>query len=315
MRKILLLVLLVGGSRLGWAQQTAQYTQYIFNGLGINPAYAGSKGVVNISGLYRTQWTGLEGAPTTQTLSIDGAVAKQRVGLGLQVVNDQIGAQGQKSVYSNVAFRVKLSETSRIALGMAAGATQYYTDGTKLHYNDQNIDPTVPTTKESATMPDVKAGLFFHSERFYVGLSAANIVRFKSKFITTPARHYYFTMGYIFPVGEWFKFKPSILVKQDFKSPVNFDLNAFMLIGDRIWLGGSYRTGTRYFTDSPQDQELQVANAWALASEIYLTEKIKIGYAHDFTLTSLRDYVSHEVSLGFYLYKKAESRTLTIRYF
>lgn len=313
MQKIILLLL---GWFWGWgalAQQQAQYTQYIFNGLGINPAYAGSKGIINANGIYRSQWVGLEGAPTTQTISVDGAIAKQKIGLGLLIVNDQIGAQGHKSVFSNIAFRVNVSETARIALGIAAGASQYYTDGTKLHPNDQNFDPSIPTTKVSTILPDTRAGLFFNTEQFYVGLSAFNLVGFKSKFVATPARHFYLTSGYILPINEWLKFKPSFLIKEDFKSPTNIDLNAFMLIGDRVWLGGSYRTGTKTFKNNYQ--EIDLSNAWALATEIYLTEKIKVGYSHDFTVTSLRQYAGHELSLGFYFFKKEAGRTLTIRYF
>jgi len=313
MRKILLIII-------GWlasygvlAQQNAQYTQYIFNGLGINPAYAGSKGIINANGIYRTQWVGLEGAPTTQTISVDGAIAKQKVGLGLLLINDQIGAQGQKSVLTNTAFRVSISENSRIALGIAAGISEYYTDGTQLHPNDKNYDPTIPTTKVSTVLPDTRAGLFFNTERFYAGFSASNLIRFKNKFIVTPARHFYLTSGYIIPLNDWLTFKPSFLIKEDFKSPMNIDLNAFMLVGDRVWLGGSYRTGTRLFKNNYQN--LDVANAWALAIEIYLTEKIKIGYAHDFTLTNLREYAGNELSLGFYFFRKEEGRTQSIRYF
>ena len=296
-----------------WAQQNAQYTQYIFNGLGINPAYAGSKGIVNANGIYRTQWVGLEGAPSTQTISVDGAVANQRVGLGLLLINDQIGAQGQKSVLTNAAFRVNISENARIALGIAAGVSNYYTDGTKLRPTDQSFDPTIPTTNVSTLLPDTRAGLFFNTERLYIGLSASNLIGFKNKFIATPARHFYLTAGYILLLNDWLKLKPSFLIKEDFKSPMNMDLNAFLLVGDRVWLGGSYRTGTKFFRNNNQD--LDVANAWALSTEIYLTEKVKVGYAHDFTLTSLRNYAGHEVSLGFYFFKKEANRTLSIRYF
>ena len=309
------LLILIGGllSLNSWAQQNAQYTQYIFNGLGINPAYAGSKGITNVNGLYRTQWVGLEGAPTTQTISVDAAVAKQKIGLGLLLTNDQIGAQGQKSVLANTAFRVKIAENARIALGIAAGISQYYTDGTLLRTNNQNYDPTIPTTRISTALPDTKAGLFFNNQRLYVGLSASNLIKFKNTFVATPARHFYLTSGYIIPLNDWLTFKPSFLIKEDFKSPTNIDVNAFMLIGDRIWLGGSYRTGTKSL--KTKEYDLDVSNAWALATEIYLSEKVKVGYAHDFTLTSLREYAGHELSLGFYFFRKEASRTLSIRYF
>jgi type IX secretion system PorP/SprF family membrane protein len=313
MRKILLLFLLMASSPL-LAQQTAHYTQYIFNGLVINPAYAGSKGVLHVSGMYRSQWTGLEGAPTTQTLSVDGAVLKNKVGLGLHVINDQLGAQGQKSAYGSAAFRVSLGPVARLALGLAGGASQIYTDGRKLRPIDNN-DSYIPETYQGYWLPDAKAGLFFNTERFFMGLSAANLIGFRNKFVVTPTRHFYFTTGYVFDLSEMLRFKPSVLLKEDFKSPANLDVNAFLLVGDRLWLGGSYRRGVKLYNQQAYEEGLDSNNAWAMISEVYLSPRIKVGYSYDVTLTSLRSYASHEVSLGFYFYKKEEAKSLTIRYF
>jgi type IX secretion system PorP/SprF family membrane protein len=316
MRRILLLFLLMASSQLR-AQQNAHYTQYIFNGLVINPAYAGSKEVLHVSGMYRSQWAGLEGAPTTQTLSLDGAVLKKKVGLGLHVLNDQLGAQGQKSFYGSTAFRVSLGPAARLALGLAGGASEYYTDGSKLQPIDKINDAYIPTTREGYWLPDAKAGLFFNTERYFMGLSASNLIGFRNKFLVTPTRHYYFTTGYVFDLNETLRFKPSILLKEDFKSPTNLDLNAFLLVGDRLWLGGSYRTGVKLYNQAAYEgeEELGTNNAWAMIAELYLSPRIKVGYSYDVTLTSLRGYASHEVSLGFYFYKKEEAKSLTIRYF
>jgi type IX secretion system PorP/SprF family membrane protein len=313
MRKILLLFLLTVSSQL-LAQQNAQYTQYIFNGLVINPAYAGSKEVLHVSGMYRSQWAGLEGAPTTQTLSVDGAVLKNKVGLGLHVINDQLGAQGQKSVYASSAFRVSLGPSARLALGLAGGASEIYTDGSKLRPVDDN-DTYIPDNYQGYWLPDAKAGLFFNTERFFMGLSAANLIGFRNKFVVTPTRHYYFTTGYVFDLNEMLRFKPSVLLKEDFKSPANLDLNAFLLVGDRLWLGGSYRRGVKLYNQQAYGEGLESDNAWAGIAEMYLSPRVKLGYSYDVTMTSLRDYSSHEVSLGFYFYKKEEAKSLTIRFF
>lgn len=315
MRKILLFWLLISGFGAA-AQQNPQYSQYIFNGLVINPAYAGSKGILNINGMHRNQWVGLAGAPTTQTLSLDAAVLKEKVGLGLHVMNDQIGAQGQKSFYASTAFRVRLGESARLALGIAGGASQYYLDGTQLRPTDPGYDAAIPSGREMSMLPDAKAGLFFNTERFYLGLSASNLVGFKNEFAITPTRHYFLTSGYIFDLSDMIKFKPSFLIKDDLKSTTNLDLNSFFLIGDRIWLGGGYRMGLKYLHQSTaENEDLSMQNAWMGMAEIYFTPKIKIGYAHDITLTGLSSYSTHEVSIGFYFFKKEEARTLTIRYF
>ena len=227
-----------------------------------------------------------------------------------------VGAQGQKSFSGSTAFRVSLGPVARLALGLAGGASEYYTDGGKLRPIDQVNDPNIPNSRQAHWLPDAKAGLFFHTERFFMGLSASNLINFRNRFVVTPSRHYFFTTGYVFNLNEMLRFKPSILLKEDFKSPANLDLNAFLLIGDRLWLGGSYRTGVQlYNQEAYQAEGLESNNAWAMITEVYLTPRVKVGYAYDVTLTSLRSYASHEVSLGFYFYKKEAAKSLTIRHF
>jgi type IX secretion system PorP/SprF family membrane protein len=320
MKKIVSLLVGLGCAWLGFClpaqgQQSAQYTQYAFNSLVINPAYAGSKEVLQVSGLVRSQWKGLKGAPQTQTLSIDGNALNKKLGLGLHLLHDQIGAQGQKSVYLSTAAKVWLSEHAKIALGVAAGATQYYLDGSRLAVN--NPDPSLTFTKESSLQPDAKIGLYYSNRRFFTGLSAANAIGFKNKLMLPPSRHYFLTSGYVFDLSDMLKFKPSFLLKEDFKSPGNLDLNAFILIGDRIWLGSTYRSAVSIFNKEKfRDYELSPKNAWALLTEIYLSPQLKVGYAHDFTTSALNRFGTHELSLGFYFFKNTkEARSVTIRYF
>jgi type IX secretion system PorP/SprF family membrane protein len=297
------------------AQQSAQYTQYAFNSLVINPAYAGSKEVLQVCGLMRSQWTGLEGAPQTQTLSFDASALDRKLGLGLHLLHDQLGAQGQKSVFLSTAIKVWLSDKAKLALGVAAGATQYYLDGTRLDVN--HPDPSLTYAKESHLQPDTKIGLYFKTERFFAGLSAANAFGFKNSLMLAPDRHYFLTSGYVFDLGDMFKFKPSFLLKEDLKSPGNLDLNAFVLIGDRVWVGSTYRTAFDLLTAAKvRQQELSPKSAWALLTEIYMTPQLKVGYAHDFTTTALNRYGTNELSLGFYFFKtRKEARAVTIRYF
>jgi type IX secretion system PorP/SprF family membrane protein len=297
------------------AQQSAQYTQYAFNSLVINPAYAGSKEVLQLSGLMRSQWTGLAGAPRTQTLSLDGNAMNKSLGLGLHLINDKIGAQGQKSIYLSTAAKVWLSGQAKLALGIAGGATQYYLDESQLLVNQP--DPTLSGTRQSQLLPDTKVGLYFNTRQFFTGLSAASVIGFKNKLRQAPDRHYFLTAGYVFDFSDMFKFRPSFLLKEDFKSPGTVDLNAFVLIGDRLWLGSTFRRAVNLFqADAFQPYALRTENAWALLTEIYLSPQVKVGYAHDFTTTALNRYGSHELSLGFYFFKNnREARSVTIRYF
>lgn len=296
------------------AQQAPQYTQYIFNELVINPAYSGSKDIININATYRNQWTGLEGAPTTQTLSVDGPAKDARMGWGFHLINDAIGAQSQTGAYANVAMRINLSRTSQLSLGLAGGVSQYTLDGTKLNAGDDIPDVAIPEDRESQILPDAKIGMFFNTERYYAGLSVANLIPFKDEnnIIATPRRHYFLSTGYMFDLSPNISLKPSFLLKEDFKGPANLDLNAFFLFYSRVWFGGSYRTAIPMFTQVDMD-DIKKRNAWAILAQVYATPKFRIGYSYDVSLTKLRDYSSHEVSLGYSIFKKQNGRTITPR--
>ncbi|MBW7467071.1 type IX secretion system PorP/SprF family membrane protein [Pontibacter aydingkolensis] len=314
LRNKLLLVLLLLSAHVATAQQAPQYTQYIFNELVINPAYAGSKGILNINATYRSQWTGLEGAPITQTLSVDGPTSRSNIGWAGYIVNDKLGAQSQTGVYGNVSVRINLDRYTKLAFGVSAGAAQYTLDGTMLNTGSQTSDAAVPQGRETKILPDAKLGIFFNTERYYAGLTAANLIPFKSEnlIITTPRRHYFLSTGYMFDLGNDMRLKPSILLKEDFHSPTNIDLNTFLLFSDRFWIGGSYRTSAPMFTNTEMKQ-LSKRNAAAALVQVYVTPRMRVGYSYDMSLNALNNYSSHEVSLGYSFFKKHGGRILTPR--
>ncbi|AKD05546.1 hypothetical protein PKOR_05810 [Pontibacter korlensis] len=297
-----------------FAQQAPQYSQYIFNELVVNPAYAGSKEITSINGTYRTQWTGLQGAPTSQTLSVDGPTNNKSLGWGVHLLNDEIGAQSQTSVYGALSTRIRLDRYSDLALGIAAGVSQYVLDGTRLDPGSEMPDQAIPEGRVSQVLPDLKIGAFYNTERFYAGLSVANLVPFKDSKteIATPRRHYFLSSGYVFDLSRNVRLKPSVLVKEDFRSPTAVDLNSFVLLFDRLWLGASYRTALPMFTDQ-QMKELDKRNAVVLIAQVYATQKLRIGYSYDISLNKFRNYSSHEVSVGYYFLKKKYGRILTPR--
>jgi type IX secretion system PorP/SprF family membrane protein len=317
MRKlgVLLVVLLLAGK--GYAQQAPQYTQYIFNELIINPAYAGSKEIMNVNLTHRSQWVGIEGAPTTQTFSLDGSSKNGRLGYGLNAMNDALGAQRQTGVHGNLAVRLQMSETARLALGFAAGMMQHTLDGTKLNTGNQRPDLALNPQRVSELLPDFKIGAFFNTERFYTGLSVANLLNTKGDEmeVTTPNRHYFLSAGYVMDLSSTLIFKPSFLVKDDFNSPTSLDLNAFFLLGERIWLGGSYRTAVQVHSNYSDEYGLDRRNAWAAIAQLYVTPKLRLGYSYDVSLNALRQHASHEISLGYSFFKKQDTRMLTPRYF
>lgn len=296
------------------AQYKPQYTQYIFNGLVINPAYAGSKNVLHLNAFHRTQWTGLEGAPNTQSFSVDGVTKSNRIGIGVQAVNDRIGAQRRTSASLNSAVKLNVSESGVLSLGIAVGASQFRVDRNKLITTDPD-DPTIDNAETNMINPDLKVGMYFHTDRFFLGISATDLIGTKRKITFNSERSYYLTAGYVFDLGEHLKFKPSFLMKENFHGPTNLDLNAFLLIENRIWLGGTYRTAANIFKNNFEATDLANKDAISAIGEVFLSPKIRLGYSYDFTLTQLSDYSTHEFSLGVLLFKKAETKMLTPQYF
>ncbi|MBC5993838.1 PorP/SprF family type IX secretion system membrane protein [Pontibacter cellulosilyticus] len=305
---LLALLLAFGAS----AQQNPQYSQYIFNSMNINPAYTGSKGVLNFNAFHRSQWTGIEGAPATQSLAIDGIAANNRLGVGVGLTRDKIGAQSQFSAYANLAVKLQVSETGIFSLGLAPGLVQHTLDGTELGIDD---DPTIPAGKETSIKPDVKVGAYFHTDRFYAGLSASDLLQFKDMQYIEPERHYYFTAGYVFDMGNFVKVKPSVLVKEDFKAPANVDLNAFVLLGDKLWLGSSYRTSMNIFNNKSDLKYTNKRTAVALIAELQIHRSLRLGYAYDKMLNDMKGVNTHEISVGYYFFKKKDTRIITPQYF
>lgn len=293
------------------AQQNPQYSQYIFNSMSINPAYTGSKKVLNLNLFHRSQWTGVDGAPSTQSLALDGLVANDRLGLGLNLMRDEIGAQSTLSAYASFAVKLPVSANSVFSLGIAPGLVQHTLDGGK--YGIIN-DPSIPQEKITDIKPDVKIGAYFHSRRFYAGLSGTDLLKFDDENQIEPERHYYFTSGYVFDVSPFVKLKPSVLVKEDFNAPTSVDLNGFILLGDRLWLGSSYRTSMNIFND-PETEEVEKRTAVAFIGELQVLKQLRIGYSYDKMLNGYSDQSTHEVSVGYYFFRKKDTKMLTPQYF
>jgi type IX secretion system PorP/SprF family membrane protein len=312
--KILVLMLFTAT---GYAQQDAQYNQYIFNELVINPAYAGTKEVFNVNAIYSNQWTGFTGSPTTQTLSVDGPVT-DKIGVGLHLINDKIGAENQNGIFGSYSFKVKINSSLKLSMGIAAGTTNFNINGNDLVTVNPD-DPQVPKSMINKFRFDSKAGLFLYNVRFFAGFSSSNITAniFKSKdlLVANQVRHYYLTSGYVFDIAPKFKFKPSFLVKADFKAPTNIDLNVFFLYNERFWLGSSVRTGANIFTSNDLQNSLKTRDAILFMAEYNINDLFRIGYAYTYSLSVLSDYPGHEFYLGYYFPNKTTSNMRNPRYF
>ncbi|MBN9297074.1 MAG: type IX secretion system membrane protein PorP/SprF [Filimonas sp.] len=313
--KYFLLSIIFGGSiTTCFAQQDIQFSQYVFNGLAVNPAYAGYRGDLYLNSTYRKQWVGIPGSPQTAVLSVDGLtrVKDDKVAVAGQVMWDKLGPQESLSFYGTYAFRIPLDNTGlrRLCLGLSAGVTQYSLDGTVLQYTDPN-DPDLPTVKASTIVPDANFGIYYYTPNFYAGLSFLDMFSLNQdrsiyysggfKYATIrKSPHVYLTAGTMVKLSETVQLKPSILIKEDFKGPTSVDFNLLALFVDKIWIGGSYRTGISWSGKSGYQPDLESSAAVSAMMEFFATENLRIGYSYDFTTNGLSNYQngSHEISLG-----------------
>ncbi|MCX2576148.1 PorP/SprF family type IX secretion system membrane protein [Pedobacter sandarakinus] len=324
MKKALILFTLLLVTCAVKAQQDAQYSQYMFNGIYINPAYAGYKEELNLHSFYRNQWVGIKGSPKNMSLAIDATANDGNVGLAFQVSSDKLGAQSSLAAYANYAYRIRVGndESTRLAFGLGIGIIQNGLNGSLLDPIDFG-DVKIPVGMQNNLLPDARVGAFYSTSRWYAGISVDNLmaqytVRNNNDVIyfPTPKAHYYITAGLLLPINEAVQIKPSFLLKDDRGGPTSLDINAFVLLGERIWLGGTYRTAVSLYNKAYLQKDLDKKNAIVAMTEIFASPKLRIGYAFDYTISSLLGYNggSHEISVGFYL-KPKNVRMLTPRYF
>ncbi len=308
-----------------FAQQEITYSQYMFNNLLVNPAYAGYKEDINVSLLNRNQWVGIKGAPNTQSLIVDGAFFKnENVGLGLAIFNDRVGIQGQTAIMTNYAYRLPVGESSRLSFGLGVGAVQFSLNSDKAIIDDQT-DPNFIGVQNHFS-PDARVGIYFSNDKFYAGLSANNLLASslnknndRARFIILPPIHMFLTVGAIFNVNEDVKAKPSIMLRDDPNGMGNLDLNASFLFKDVLWLGASYRTGVDMWKTTSNLSATFQQNSLVGIVEVFVAKQFRLGYAYDYSLSDLNAYSSgsHEISLGFVIgnSKHRNNALTTPRYF
>jgi type IX secretion system PorP/SprF family membrane protein len=287
------------------AQQEAMFTQYMFNGLALNPAYAGSHESLSTTLLFRDQWTGLPQAPSTQTFSIHSPVRSAKIALGLQVIHDKLAVFEQYGVNASYAYRI-LTDKGTLSLGLQLGFSTYSADLSDLTTQVPN-DP-VFQGNVSKTMPSFGAGVYYYTDRFYIGLSAPQLVTNSlSEDVVEidgdarQERHYFLTAGHMFPLGHNVKLKPNVLIKAVEGAPIQMDLNLNALFSEVLWLGVSWR--------SMSDIDALI--------ELQLTDQLLLGYSYDFASTTDLSRVnsgSHELMLN-YRFRYAKNKVVTPRYF
>jgi type IX secretion system PorP/SprF family membrane protein len=276
----------------------------MYNTININPAYAGSRGVLSVFGLHRTQWVGLDGAPTTNSFSINTPIQNSRIGIGVSFVNDKIGASEQNNISGDFSYTIPVSLDYKLSFGLKASANLLNVDYTKLDRYDLN-DPKFQNNIDNVFSPNIGAGVYFHSDKLYVGFSVPNFLplrRFDDVVSSAVENslHYYLIGGYVFDVSPSLKLKPTFMTKMVSGAPLQLDLSANALIQDKLTVGLAWRW----------DAALTAMAGFQLSDGLF------VGYSYDFETTSLSNYNSgsHEVFLRFELLN-IQKRIITPRFF
>ena len=256
------------------AQQDPQYTQYMYNMNVVNPAYAGSRGTLSLGLLGRTQWTNVTGGPKTVTFSGDAPIGR-RVGIGLSLISDKIGPVQEQNLYVDVSYTINTSDEGRLAFGLKGGVTLQDIDLLSITLPQDPNDPLFQDNVNEV-YPNFGAGIYYYTDKFYVGLSVPNILKSthfeRSGGIITEASeemHAFLTAGYVFGLSPTLKFKPSLMFKGVIGAPVSIDINANFLLYNRLELGASYR----------------VEDSLSALINFAVTPDFRIGFAYDYTIS------------------------------
>jgi len=302
MKKILLLIILFG-VKTAFSQQQATFSQYMFNGLAINPAYAGSHDVLSATALVRYQSLGVDGAPNTQTFAIHSPLLNKKIALGILLVNDKIGVITQRSINVSYAFRISFTELNVLSFGLQTGFSSYDAEYSKL----QIFNSTDPAFNEDITSmrPNFGAGIFYHTDQLYIGVSIPHLVnnvfdRGADLTTVTQDNPILLNAGFVFNLASFLKLKPNILVKFINQRPVEIDLNANLLFDEVLWIGASVKT----------------LNSVSLIADLQLTNQIRLGYSYALSTNDLRqvDMGSHEFMIN-YKFKYPKDGITTPRHF
>ena len=309
MKKLIITGLLgisLGGSML--AQQDPLYTQYRNNMLSVNPAYAGSRDALTIGLLHRSQWVGIDGAPTTQTLTIHGPLVNENLGFGFSVVHDKIGPTSSTGLYGDLSGRVKLTSNGYLAGGIKLGLNFFRSNLTDVATGAQGDDPYSQNT--SRILPNLGFGVYYYTPKFYLGLSSPKLVQnvlyaddlpSGEVFEVTEKRHYFAIAGVVLELNPNLKFRPSVLARLVEGAPNSLDVTGSFIFADKFWIGGYYR----------------YQESLGILLDYNFTPQLKVGYSYDFTLTELQDYNSgsHEISITYDFIFNDAKKIKSPRYF
>lgn len=306
MKKLTLIFTTLLVSCIGYSQQDAMYTHYSFNTLAVNPAYAGSRDVITVTGLHRSQWVGFDGAPTTQTLTIHSPIFTESLGFGASLVNDKIGPIKQTSFYIDLSYKINLSSKTKLSFGLKGGGNLMQGDLNNLETTTANDNAFVNI--ENQFMPNAGIGLYLFNENWYFGISSPRVLENSLTLSNTvntlnkEKRHYFFIAGYITKLTNTLKFKPTTYIKATEAAPLEADITAMLIFQDKLELGLMARTG----------------DAVGALIGFNFNSQFRAGYSFDWSFqntTGLYNSGSHEIMLRYDIVNLKKDKIRSPRYF
>lgn len=292
-----------------FAQQDPMYSQYVFNGLLINPAYAGTREVLNATALYRNQWVNIPGAPKTGIFSLDSPVKNQKVGLGLNVVVDKIGVTNHTGIAGVYSYKLYFNK-SVLSFGLQAGVGFYNSTNSEVKYTDDFTTDPAFISDYHKILPNFSVGAYYHSDRFFTGVAVMDILgktiqnqiypNVANDLTINVVTHYFINSGYLIDLSPTVKFQPSVLVKFVKGAPVEGDINGVLSFYDLLFFGLSYRSYA----------------SLDILTQVRLNQKLSLGYSYEYSTNELSNFTSgtHEIVLR-YQFDFSKNKILTPRFF
>jgi len=281
------------------AQQLPQFTQYMYNAISINPAYAGSREALNVTALHRNQWAGLEGNPKTSTLSIHSPLKNEKVGVGFSYIRDELGDESSNYIYGDFSYSVQVNREVKMSFGLKAGFTNYT-------LNNPDANDAFFNSEFNSWNPNIGAGFFIGSNKWYTGISVPRILTTdlnQGEFEALERNSYYAVGGLVINISETTKFKPTFITKFTNGAKATYDITGNFLFNEKFWIGASIR-----FNDT--------SNFGAMM-DYQVSKDIRIGYAYDLPTSTISPYTggTHEMILIYEFKKKAKGPVKSPRYF
>lgn len=277
MKKIFILLTVVAGAQtLSYAQQDPHFTQYFDNTLFVNPAYAGSKGLLNVTGIHREQWVGFDGRPVSSTLSIHSPLSYESVGLGMTVVDDRTGPVHQTMIYGDFSYSIRFKKKDhKLSFGVQGGVN-LVNIGTASLQTTSASDPKLLQNVRNSVIPNFGAGVYYHTPKFFVGVSSPKILEqsYDGSKTNLERRHYYGIIGGVITVSNYWKLRPTAQVKMTQGAPASIDMSVAGIFREKFWIGAMYR----------------VDAAFGAFVQYQLSPQFKLGVATDFGTQAIRNY-------------------------